>query len=176
MSVHTAVVSTWPCTICPSSRPLTGMLRSRLTSDPSRRSPRFERRRVSLMAVTVYVPSPGMATTVRHTPLWASDWSMRSSSARSHWRVRCTLPSSATADTTRAVPSTIPENILLRGLNSYLRHENTHFFPFAQTILPGARKKAACRRPRRPRHAAKCSDSSITPGRGVWRLCGACSR
>ena len=50
----TAVWSTCPCTICPSRRPFTSRLRSRLTLSPGLSRPRFVLSRVSCIAVTVY--------------------------------------------------------------------------------------------------------------------------
>ena len=73
----------------------------------------LERSRVSCMAVTTYVPSGRMSTTVRHTPLCATDWSMCSSSAKEQRTVRFTLESFLSTATMVAASSTIPENMLV---------------------------------------------------------------
>ena len=52
-AVQTAVWSTCPCTMCPSSRASGFIDRSRLTRSPSRSNPRLLLSSVSFMAVTV---------------------------------------------------------------------------------------------------------------------------
>lgn len=64
--------STWPCTMWPPRRAPTAVGRSRLTREPTARTPRLERFRVSAITSAVN-SSPSWSTTVRQTPLTAME-------------------------------------------------------------------------------------------------------
>ena len=53
IETHFAVVSTWPCTICPSNLAFGVMALSKFTVLPSFNAPMLDRSKVSLIAVTV---------------------------------------------------------------------------------------------------------------------------
>ena len=86
--------------------------RSTFTLSPGLSSPRLLRSRVSFMAVTTY-SSPSIFTTVRHTPLWATLWSIFSSPTNEHVSVRSILSLSCVTALTVANSSIIPENMIV---------------------------------------------------------------
>ena len=107
------VVSTWPCTMCPSSRSPIFIQRSRLTREPSFHSPISVRSRVSSTATTSY-SSPSMFTTVRHTPLCATLWSIFNSFAIGVRSLMRTFPPSLRIPDTVATVSMMPVSMLLK--------------------------------------------------------------
>ena len=71
-------------------------------------------------------------TTVRHTPLWATLWSIFSSWPKEHSKVKCLLSLSCSMATTRAIVSTIPENIRIMeitGLYCLFKKRSVHPCP-----------------------------------------------
>src|SRR3954451_24069102 len=104
------VPSTWPCTMWPPSRPVTGTARSRLTGLPGASAPRLERCSVSAITSAVKA-SPWTSTTVRQTPLTEIESPCPASDVTAAPRtVSRAAASSSSRRTTSPSSSTIPVN------------------------------------------------------------------
>src|SRR6516225_3806224 len=112
---NSPVPSTWPCTICPLSRPVGASGRSRLTREPGPKSPRLLRRRVSGARSAAKVSKPRF-TAVRHTPFTAMLAPSRRSSRTAQQRTCNRDPAErARIDATVPNSSMMPVNTLPYG-------------------------------------------------------------
>ena len=104
-----AVVCTWPDTVCPPISSPTRALRSKLTSLPGCRAPRFVRRSVSAMTSNRRV-LPSWEVTVRQVPLMATLAPIATSVARAAGSSMSKQQNSVLRSTARtvALPCTMP--------------------------------------------------------------------
>src|SRR5665811_2052816 len=166
-SSTTPTPSTWPCTMWPSRRPVTGTARSRLTRSPGASAPRLLRRRVSGMTSTVKATLV-TSVTVTHTPSTAIEapTPVPSVTVGPRSTSRASVPPLSTA---RTVPtsSTIPVNI--RSPLGSVPPPRAHPDPAARRRRwSGERRRPGCARPG-PRRWTVRPRAAQAPGRRAPR-------